>query len=142
MRFEDGRLKTIVKAEQIPGNVISLAATRDQSIWFGTQYNGLFRLSQGHISKVAQELKDSKINALLPADTGGLWIATDNGIHLWEGGALATLNLPSSLRQLQILAMARDSDANIWIGTNHGIARITPSGVVSLDQLNPKLGSK
>jgi ligand-binding sensor domain-containing protein/signal transduction histidine kinase len=140
LRFEDGRLKTIVRAEEIPGNVISLAATRDQNIWFGTQYNGLFRLSQGQISKVAQELKDSKINALLPADTGGLWIATDNGIHLWEGGALATLNLPPSLRQLQILAMAKDSDANLWIGTNHGIARITPSGVVSLDQLNPKSG--
>jgi ligand-binding sensor domain-containing protein/signal transduction histidine kinase len=139
-RFEGGRLRTLVAAEEIPGNVISLAATRDQSIWFGTQYNGLFRLNQGHISKVAQELKDSKINALLPADTGGLWIATDNGIHLWEGEALAALNLPPSLRHLQILAMARDSDANLWIGTNHGIARITPSGVVSLDQLNPKSG--
>jgi ligand-binding sensor domain-containing protein len=81
-RYEGGRLETIVRADQIPGNVISLAATRDQSIWLGTQDNGLFRLSQGHISKVAQELKDSKINVLLPADTGGLWIGTDNGIHL------------------------------------------------------------
>jgi ligand-binding sensor domain-containing protein/signal transduction histidine kinase len=139
-RYEDGRLETIVNAEQIPGNVISVAATRDRSIWFGTQYSGLFRLSQGHISRVAQELKDSKINALLPADTGGLWIGTDNGIHLWEGGVLATLNLPSSLRQLQILAMAADTDENIWIGTNHGIVRITPSGAVSLEQLNPKPG--
>jgi ligand-binding sensor domain-containing protein/signal transduction histidine kinase len=139
-RYEDGRLETIVNAEQIPGNVISLAATRDQSIWLGTQDSGLFRLSQGHVSKVAQELKDSKINVLLPADTGGLWIGTDSGIHLWEGGVLANLNLPSSLRQLQILAMARDQDANVWIGTNHGIVRITPSGAVSLDQLNPNPG--
>jgi ligand-binding sensor domain-containing protein len=139
-RYENGRLETIVSAEQTPGNVISLAATRDQSIWLGTQDNGLFRLSQGHISKVAKELKDSKINVLLPAETGGLWIGTDNGIQLWEGGVLANLNLPSSLRQLQILAMARDQDANVWIGTNHGIVRITPSGAVSLDQLNPKPG--
>jgi ligand-binding sensor domain-containing protein len=139
-RYEDGRLETIVSAEQNPGIVISLAATRDQSIWLGTQDNGLFRLSQGHISKVAQELKDSKINALLPADTGGLWIGTDNGIHLWEGGVLATLHLPSSLGHLQILSMARDHDTNVWIGTNHGIVRITPSGAVSLDQLNPKPG--
>jgi ligand-binding sensor domain-containing protein len=139
-RYQNGRLETIVNSEQNPGNVISLAATRDQSIWLGTQDNGLFRLSQGHISRVAQELKDSKINALLPAETGGLWIGSDDGIHLWEGGALATLNLPSSLRQLQILTMARDSAANIWVGTNHGIVRITPSGAVSLDQLNPKPG--
>jgi ligand-binding sensor domain-containing protein/signal transduction histidine kinase len=139
-RYEDGRLEAIVNAEQLPGTVISLAATRDRSIWLGTQDNGLFRLSQGYISKVAQELKDSKINALLPADTGGLWIGTDNGIHLWEGGVLATLDLPSSLRQLQILAMAKDNDGNVWVGTNHGIVRITPSGAVSLDQLNPKPG--
>jgi len=140
LRYHNGRLETIVSAEQNPGNIISLAATRDQSIWLGTQDNGLFRLSQGHIVRVAQELKDSKINALLPAETGGLWIGSDDGIHLWEGGVLATLNLPSSLKQLQILTMARDSEANIWIGTNHGIVRITPSGAVSLDQLNPKPG--
>ena len=139
-RYQNGRLETIVSAEQNPGNVISLAATRDQSIWLGTQDNGLFRLSHGHISRVAEELKDSKINALLPAETGGLWIGSDDGIHLWEGGVLATLNLPSSLKQLQILTMARDSAANIWVGTNHGIVRITRSGAVSLDQLNPKPG--
>jgi ligand-binding sensor domain-containing protein len=126
-RYREGRLETIVSAEQNPGIVISLAATRDQSIWLGTQDSGLFRLNQGHISKVAQELRDSKINALLPADTGGLWIGTDNGIHLWEDGVLATLNLPSSLKQLQILAIARDQDANVWIGTNHGIVRSTCS---------------
>jgi ligand-binding sensor domain-containing protein len=80
-RYENGRLETIISAEQNLGNVISLAATRDQSIWLGTQDNGLFRLSQGHISKVSQELADSKINALLPAETGGVWIGTDTGIH-------------------------------------------------------------
>jgi hypothetical protein len=36
-RYEDGRLETIVSAEQNSGNVISLAATRDQSIWLGTK---------------------------------------------------------------------------------------------------------
>jgi len=140
LRYKDGRLETIVSTEQNPGTVISLAATRDRSIWLGTQDNGLFRLSQGHISKVAQELKDAKINALLPAETGGLWIGTDHGIHLLEGGVLAKLNLPSSLRQLQILAMVRDHDTNVWVGTDHGIVRITPSGAVSLDQLNPEPG--
>jgi signal transduction histidine kinase/ligand-binding sensor domain-containing protein len=139
-RYENGRLETIISAEQNLGNVISLAATRDQSIWLGTQDNGLFRLSQGHISKVSQELADSKINALLPAETGGVWIGTDTGIHLWEGGVMAALNLPSSLRHLQILALARDRSANVWVGTNHGVVRITPSGAISLDQLNAKPG--
>jgi ligand-binding sensor domain-containing protein/signal transduction histidine kinase len=140
LRYKDGHLDTIVSADENPGTVISLAATRDESVWLGTQDAGIFRVRQGHISRVAQKLKDLKINCLLPAQTGGLWIGTDHGIHLWEGGELAPLNLPSSLGQLQILTMARDHDANVWIGTNHGIVRITPSGVVSLEQLNSKPG--
>src|ERR1700728_1219644 len=36
-RFEGERLETIVRPEQNPGTVISLAATRDQSLWLGTQ---------------------------------------------------------------------------------------------------------
>jgi ligand-binding sensor domain-containing protein len=142
LRYRSGRLDTIVSAEQSPGTVISMAATLDQSVWLGTQDNGLFRVRQGHVSRVAQALKDLKINCLFPADTGGLWIGTDHGLHLWEGGTLVPVNLPPSLRQLQILTITRDHDANVWIGTNHGIVRITRSGTVSEDLLNSKPGSE
>jgi ligand-binding sensor domain-containing protein/signal transduction histidine kinase len=142
LRYKGGRLEAIVSAEENPGTVISMAATQDESVWLGTQDNGLFRVREGRISRVAQELKDLKINCLLPADTGGLWIGTDHGIHLWEGGALVTVALPSSLGQLQILTMVRDRDANVWIGTNHGIVRMTRSGSVSLEQLSSKPGSE
>jgi ligand-binding sensor domain-containing protein len=62
-RYEDGRLETIVSAEQNPGTVISLAATRDQSIWLGTQDNGLFRLSQGTFPKLP---RSSRIRRSMP----------------------------------------------------------------------------
>ena len=142
LRYRGGRLDTIVSAEQSPGTVISMAATLDQSVWLGTQDNGLFRVRQGHVSRVAQEIKDLKINCLFPADTGGLWIGTDHGMHLWEGGALAQVNVPSSLKQLRIFTITRDHDANLWVGTNHGIVRITRSGNVSLDLLSTKPGSE
>ena len=131
-----------MSAEQSPGTVISMAATLDQSAWLGTEDNGLFRVHQGRVSRVAQELKDLKINCLFPADTGGLWIGTDHGLHLWEGGTLAPVNLPTSLGQLQVLTITRDHDANLWVGTNHGIVRITRSGIVSADLLDSKPGSE
>ena len=142
LRYHGGRLDTILTAEQGPGTVISMAATRDRSVWLGTQDNGLFRLRQGRISRVAQELKDLKINCLFPADSGGLWIGTDHGIRLWEDGSLTPVESLSSLAQLQVLTITRDHDANVWVGTNHGIVRITRSGAISLDLLSPKPGSE
>jgi len=142
LRYQGGRFDTIVSAEHSPGTVISMAATLDKSVWLGTQDNGLFRVRKGQVSRVAQDLKDLKINCLFPADTGGIWIGTDHGIYLWEGGALTPVNLSSPPGQLQILTITRDHDANIWVGTNHGIARITRSGTVSLDLLSSKPGSE
>jgi ligand-binding sensor domain-containing protein len=139
-RYSEGRLETILDAEESPGTVVSLAATREESIWLGTEDNGLYRLRQGHLTRVAQELKDVKINCLLPAENGGLWVGTDHGIRLLQDGRIAGAPLPAILRRLQILSMARDHDGNAWLGTNHGIVRIDPSGNVSLEQVDLKSG--
>ncbi len=140
--YRGGRLKTILGAEQSPGTVISMAATPDQSVWLGTEDNGLFRLRQGQLSSVAKGLIDLKINCLFPADSGGVWIGTDHGLHLWEGGALTRVQSLSSLVQLKVLTITKDHDANVWVGTNHGIVRISSSGAVSLDLLDSKPGSE
>ena len=139
-RYSEGRLETILDAEKSPGTVVSLAATRDESVWLGTEDNGLYRLRDGHLSRVAQELKDVKINCLLPAENGGLWVGTDHGIRLLQDGGIAAAPLPAILGRLQILSMARDHDGNAWVGTNHGIVRIDPSGNVSLEQVDLKSG--
>lgn len=66
LRYRNGRLETVVRTEDQPGIVISLAVTRDGRIWLGTQDNGLSRISQGHISKLAEESDDSKIKPCFP----------------------------------------------------------------------------
>jgi ligand-binding sensor domain-containing protein/signal transduction histidine kinase len=138
LRYRNGHMETVVSSDDNPGTVIALAATRDRRVWLGTRDTGLFRAGGGLIAQVAQELKDTKINSLLPASNGGLWIGTDQGIRFWDGSRLAALNLPYAIGQLQILAMTKDRDDNVWVGTSHGILRIGPSGTVALDQLNPR----
>jgi signal transduction histidine kinase len=63
-----------------------------------------------------------------------LWIGTETGIHFWNGNAVVDKELPSFLRQLQILALTEDHEGNLWVGTNHGLFRITPDGTVSPDR--------
>jgi signal transduction histidine kinase/ligand-binding sensor domain-containing protein len=135
-RYTGGKFKTLVKAADTPGTVISMAETRDHHVWIGTPDDGLFRVDGETLSSISSQLANRKINALLAANSGGLWIGTDEGLLFWDGTQLAKMNLPSSIAQLQILALAKDAQANIWVGTNRGLIRITGTGAVSLDLLS------
>jgi signal transduction histidine kinase len=79
-------------------------------------------------------LADTSINALLPANNGGLWIGTDAGIEFWDGNRMVDKGLPSFLKHLQVLALTMDPEGNVWVGTNHGLFRITPDGAISPDR--------
>jgi len=137
LRYEHGRFETILNPEDNPGIVISLAVTRDESIWLGTRDQGLFRARHSQISKASEGLAEPKINCLFPAVDGRLWVGTDEGLYVLEVGATKVSSVPS-LRHLRILAMTQDHDNNLWIGTNHGIVRISALGAVSLDLLDRK----
>ena len=140
LRCRDRHVETVVKAEQSPGTVISMAVARDGDIWLGTQDNGLFRVKNAQISEPVEGLNGAKINALLPANSGGLWIGTDRGLLLWDRSGRVSSGLPSSLSRLRVLTMAKDLDGNIWVGTDRGIVRVSPSGTISLSELSPGPG--
>jgi ligand-binding sensor domain-containing protein len=138
LRYSGGKFETIVKTAKIPGTALSMAETRDRRVWIGTPDNGLFRVNDGAISSVTPQLANKKINTLLAANSGGLWIGTDEGLFFWDGAQLQEANLPPLIPQLQILALAKDSQGSVWVGTNRGLLRITTAGTVSLEQLSSR----
>jgi signal transduction histidine kinase/ligand-binding sensor domain-containing protein len=141
LRYTGGKFKTLVKVADIPGTVISMAETRDHRVWIGTPDHGLFHADGGTMSTVIPALANKKINTLLAANSGGLWIGTDEGLLFWDGTQLQDRNLPPLIAQLQILALANDPQGNIWVGTNRGLVRITAAGAVALDQLSSGPGA-
>jgi signal transduction histidine kinase/ligand-binding sensor domain-containing protein len=141
LRYQHGKFEIIAGADEAPGTVLSMAQTIDGRVWLGTRDDGLFGITQGNISKVSNELVNAKINTLFATDKGGLWIGTDNGMHLWNGNGLADPTLPASIHQLQILAISKDRDKNLWVGTSRGLLRITSAGTVSLALVDQVAGS-
>jgi len=109
--------------------VISMAETTDGKVWLGTRDKGLFYLDGGKISAAVKGLPERKINCLLALDKGELWIGTDNGVVRWNGTELTRTRLPPSLNHIQVLAMMRDRDSNIWLGTATGLLRFNAHGV-------------
>jgi ligand-binding sensor domain-containing protein/signal transduction histidine kinase len=141
LRYRKGKFESIANAQEAPGTVLSMAETRDGKIWMGTRDDGLFRVNQGHISKMSTELADAKINMLLASDGGGLWIGTDNGLVFLDVSGSVKPVLPSSLKQVQILSMIRDRETSLWIGTDRGLIRITAPGEISLGLVDQAMGN-
>jgi signal transduction histidine kinase/ligand-binding sensor domain-containing protein len=134
LRYREGKFQRVGTSEDMDGIAISVAETRDRKVWMGTRDIGLFRIDPESLFNVSKQLADTSINALLPATNGGLWIGTDAGIDFWDRNGLADKGLPAFFKQLQVLALTKDHDGNVWVGTNHGLFRITPDGVLSADR--------
>ncbi len=133
MRYLDRKLVRIPSAKGYTGRLaISIAETHDGTVWIGTRDYGLIGLRDGR-SFVPRGLPDPKVNSLLPANGDTLWVGTDHGLALWNGKKLDATALPAPLRRVQVMAMARDRDSNIWLGTAQGLIRMTAAGEFSQD---------
>src|SRR5262245_44333601 len=136
VRYKGGQLETVVSQQAMPASfVIAIAQTPDGDVWLGTRDSGLLRVHDGRLTPIVKGLPDQKINTLLVGEGNQLWIGTDDGVSLWNGVEVTHAGVDESLAHVGALAMIRDRDANIWIGTSSGRLRVVNRyGVASLDE--------
>lgn len=127
-RYFGGKFHVVGERTDVPGTIISVAQTRDRRLWIGTRDDGLFIEENGKTASLAKELRDRKINVLLPAANGGVWIGTDQGMLFWDKDALRGIKLSRSQNQPRVFAITSDPQGNIWIGTDQGLIRSSPEG--------------
>lgn len=135
IRYQGNRFETLVTTTGLSRSpVMAVTESAPGSIWIGTRDAGVFRLQQGKTESIAQGLPDPKINCLLSTKEGQVWIGTDNGIAHWDGQKLVQTKLPDFPVPVRALALTRDRDGNIWVGTNaQGLIRINAEGAALLD---------
>jgi signal transduction histidine kinase/ligand-binding sensor domain-containing protein len=136
LAYRNGKFDVLASGADLPRSpLLALAQTPDGNLWMGTRDAGLFRVSGGKTSSIRKGLPDAKINCLLPDGSSDLWIGTDNGIVRWNGTEVTSSGLPAGLNGFQALAMTRDRDGNLWVGTDsRGLLRLRGDGVASLDE--------
>ena len=132
LRYSGGRFVRLTNRVELPNFlVISLAESPNGKLWLGTRDLGLFHAPSRDVLNIEKPLPDRKINCLLPISNEELWIGTDNGVVRWNGVEVSTV---SSLIDVQAFTMIRDRDANVWVGTNKGLIRVSPQGAVAFSK--------
>jgi ligand-binding sensor domain-containing protein/anti-sigma regulatory factor (Ser/Thr protein kinase) len=136
IRYRNGQVDTLVSQQLMPASVVmAITETPDGDVWLGTRDSGLLRLHGGQLTRIVQGLPDQKINTLVVGQGKTLWIGTDEGVRFWNGSEVTRVGLPESLTHVGALAMSRDHDENIWIGTTSGqLLRVNQQGMQSLDE--------
>ncbi len=103
--------------------VQSIAQTSDGFLWLGTQH-GLVRFDGYEFSHFEHEvLKNEKINALVVAVDGSLWVGTaTHGVYRLQGKRVTQFSL-QSIASPRVLCLCADPDGTVLIGTISGLAQ-------------------
>jgi len=102
----------------------------DGNLWisFTTQYVGRFSGGRFTAFNASHGLTGKKINAMIEENRGQLLFGSrEDGVFTYEEEKFSPYPIPG-LDHAQVITMFRDSAADLWIGTNGGLLRVTGRG--------------
>jgi signal transduction histidine kinase/ligand-binding sensor domain-containing protein len=129
-----------------PPSIVDVAEDAAGKVWAGGE--GLFLLEpsdRGWVGAPAEGSADLRVETLLAARDGGVWIGTDEqGLILRDGGAAARrYTTEDGLPSDRALSLLEDRRGLLWVGTTRGLAAFRAGGaggllrIVSFADENP-----
>ena len=106
--------------ESLNGTAVRLIHVDENNVvWVGTETAGLGRYSNKHLAFLTEVdgLVDSRIKALCPAPSGGMWIGTENGLNYLKGEIVQSFTMEDGLLYDEIRALFVDSNNALWVGS-------------------------
>ncbi len=121
------RLQTFFLDEGAPHLTGAAAVSSDSGILLGTQ-NGLASFQNGHFAKVATNLPQAAVNALLSDRTSRLWVGTAKGLFVIKTRDHQKLESRRMMSDGPVLSLFEDREGTIWVGSEKGLRRaLNPS---------------
>jgi len=102
--------------------VLSAAAARDGSVWFGTDAAGVFEYRDGRFLQHTNGLANLQVGVVFEDRRKNLWAGTWQGLHRWNGRAFEVITNPPAMREV-VLGLCDDAQGNLWVATSAGLVR-------------------
>jgi signal transduction histidine kinase/ligand-binding sensor domain-containing protein len=110
----------------------ALLLDRDQTLWVGTESQGLYHIHDGHADRygAAQGLTGDDVNSIYQDREGNMWITTDKGVDLFRDIPIVSFSSSEGLRGGgEVSAVIARDDNSLWAGLRGALALIRPDSV-------------
>jgi len=111
---------------------VALLLDRDQTLWVGTESQGLYHIHDGHADHygASQGLTGDDVNSIYQDGEGNLWITTDKGVDLFRDIPIVSFSSTEGLRGgSEVSAVIARNDNSLWVGLRGGLGLIRPDSV-------------
>lgn len=136
-RFDGRHWTAWTEADGFPDDVIrGMDFDASGQLWVATHSAGVVRFDgkRFHSITTAEGLPHDRVWCLMVDSHNRVVAGTDAGvwIHPLSGGDGDTVvDTSDGLLNANILALAEDHEGFLWVGSTHGVARLTPDGKVA-----------
>jgi signal transduction histidine kinase/ligand-binding sensor domain-containing protein len=110
----------------------ALLLDRDQTLWVGTESQGLYHIHDGHADHygAAQGLTGDRVNSIYEDKEGNLWITTDKGVDLFRDIPVISFASTEGLSGgSEVSAVMALNDNSLWVGLRGALALVRPDSV-------------
>jgi ligand-binding sensor domain-containing protein len=136
-KYDGETWKTFTKDDGLAGNnVCSIYEDYQGDMWFGTEY-GVTRYRKGEwiTFTIEDGLAHNMVLSILEDSQGNIWFATIGGVSKYNNTTWMTLTTETSsdyasalpveggLASNFVRAIFKDSQGNIWVGTDGGVSK-------------------
>ena len=110
----------------------ALLLDRDQTLWVGTESQGLYHIHDGHADHygAAQGLTGERVNSIYEDREGNLWVTTDKGVDLFRDIPVVSFSSTEGLSGgSEVSAVIARKDNSLWVGLRGALALIRPDSI-------------
>src|SRR6202034_3342290 len=111
---------------------VSLLLDRDQTLWVGTESQGLYHIHDGRADHygAAQGLTGDDVNSIYEDKEGNLWVTTDKGVDLFRDIPVVSFSSTEGLiGGSEVSAVLARKDNSLWVGVRGALALIRPDAI-------------
>jgi signal transduction histidine kinase/ligand-binding sensor domain-containing protein len=140
LRLEGDRLQPYV-SPGLDGRTLAVSQVlvdRQNTLWIGSQAQGLYRLRNGAVShfRKSDGLSGDTVQNLFEDREGTLWVLTTQGVDAFRDLRVASIGAPEGLQADLANAVLAASDGTVWINNWHSLDAWRDGKVTSLNARN------
>jgi PAS domain S-box-containing protein len=124
--------------------VFALWLDRHNSLWIGTEGNGIYRVHDGKVDRFrsADGLSSDTPESFFEDREGNLWLTTAEGVDCFRDIPVVNFSMREGLTGDRVESILASRDGTIWIGNHAGLNYVRGDLVSSIDPQKGLPGSR